>query len=159
MATTEQNASVVEQAGQQVKEKAGELKSQAGDRVREQLDERSTQAGEQVRAMSSALRSSGEQLRAEGHETPAKVIDGTAERVDRLGSYLRDADSNRILADIEGWARKRPWVAAAAGTLVGFAASRFLKASSSRRYERGSTSSGQGVAPRALPAGTPPGAM
>ena len=167
MATEQQETSVVGQAGQQVQEKAGELKSQAGDRLRKQVDERSTQAGEQVSALSQALRSSTEQLRSEGHETPAKLIDGTADRVERLGSYLRDSDSNRILGDVEGWVRSRPWIAAAAGVAVGFVASRFLKASSSRRYDQLSTSNGSGM-PRQLPpatatpsttAATPPGAM
>jgi hypothetical protein len=156
MTTEHQETSAVEQ----VQEKAGELKSQAGDRVREQVDERSTQAGEQAQAMTQALRSRSEHLRSEGHDTPAKLIDGAADRVDRLGSYLRDSDSNRLLNDAEGWARSRPWVAAAAGALVGFAASRFLKASSSRRYEQQFTSSNGGTTyPSHLTAGAPPGAM
>jgi ElaB/YqjD/DUF883 family membrane-anchored ribosome-binding protein len=166
MTTEQHESSVVGQAGQQVQEKAGELKSQAGDRLREQVDERSTQTGEQANAMSQALRSSSEQLRTEGHETPAKLIDGAADRVERLGSYLRDSDSNRILGDVEGWVRSRPWIAAAAGVAVGFVASRFLKASSSRRYDQLSTSNGSGM-PRQLPATatpsttapTPPGTM
>lgn len=165
MTTEQQETSVVSQAGQQVQQKAGELKSQAGERLREQVDERSSQAGEQVGAVSQALRSSGEQLRDEGHDTPAKLIDGAAQRVDRVGSYLRDSNSDRILSDVESWARSRPWVAAAAGALVGFAASRFLKASSSRRYEQLSSSNGRNLgasgrySTRELSTGTPPGAM
>jgi hypothetical protein len=153
MTTGQQETSAVEQ----VQEKAGELKSQAGSRLREQVDDRSTQAGEEAQAMSQALRSSSEQLRGEGHETPAKLVDGAADRVNRLGSYLRDSDSNRILNDVEGWARSRPWVAAAAGALIGFAASRFLKASSSRRYEQVASSNGSDQ--RQLTAGNPPGAL
>jgi ElaB/YqjD/DUF883 family membrane-anchored ribosome-binding protein len=157
MTTEKQETSVVSQAGQQVQEKAGEVKSQVGDKLREQVDQRSTEAGEQVTAMSQALRSSGEQLRNDGNETPARLIEGAAQRVDRIGSYLRDSDSNRILGDAESWARSRPWIAAAAGALVGFAASRFLKASSSRRHDQ--LSSGNGSSPHALTTGTPPGAM
>lgn len=170
MTTEQQDTSVVSQAGQQVQQKAGELKSQAGDQLRKQVDERSTQAGEQVGTMSKALRSSGDQLRNEGHETHAKLIDGTADRIEQVGSYLRDSDSNRILDDVEGWVRRRPWLAAAAGVAVGFVASRFLKASSSRRYEQYS-SNGSGMPQRQLPpttmttppsmssATTPPGAL
>jgi hypothetical protein len=158
MSTGEQATSAVAQAGQQVQEQAGQLKLQAGDRLREQMDGRSTEVGEQVGAVSQALRSSGQQLHNEGHDMPAKLVDGAAERVDRIGSYLRDSNSNRILADVEGWARRRPWVAAAAGALVGFAASRFLKASSSRRYDDQFSTSNGGAAPRQLPTATP-GAM
>ena len=80
-------------------------------------------------------------------------------------SYLRDSNSDRILSDVESWARSRPWVAAAAGALVGFAASRFLKASSRRRYEQLSSSNGGSLGAsgmyrtRELSTGTPPGAM
>ncbi len=154
MRTEQQETSVVSQAGQQVQEKAGEVKSQVGDKLREQVDQRSTEAGEQVTAVSQALRSSGEQLRSEGNETPAKLIEGAAQRVDRIGSYLRDSDCNRILGDAESWARSRPWIAAAAGVLAGFAASRFLKASSSRRHNQ--MTSGNGSSPHALTTGTPP---
>jgi ElaB/YqjD/DUF883 family membrane-anchored ribosome-binding protein len=151
MTTEQQDTSVVSQAGQQVQQKAGELKSQAGDQLRKQVDERSTQAGEQVGAMSKALRSSGDQLRNEGHETHAKLMDGAADRIEQVGSYLRHSDSNRILDDVEGWVRRRPWLAAAAGVAVGFVASRFLKASSSRRYEQYSTTNGGGMPQRELP--------
>ena len=54
MTTEKQETSVVSQAGQQVQEKAGEVKSQVGDKLREQVDQRSTEAGEQVTAMSQA---------------------------------------------------------------------------------------------------------
>ena len=78
------------------------------DKLREQVDQRSTEAGEQVTAVSKALRSSREQLRSEGNETPAKLIDGAAQQVDRIGSYLRDSDSNRILCDAESWRAAAP---------------------------------------------------
>jgi hypothetical protein len=70
-----------------------------------------------------------------------------ARRADDLGSYLKSADADRILGDVEDFARRRPWLTAAAGALAGLAASRFLKASSSRRY--GSPTETQ----RALPSG------
>lgn len=158
-ASQEQDTSVVEKAQQQVQQKAGELKSQVGESLRQQVDERSRQAGDGAGAMSTALRSSSQQLREQGQETPAKLVDSAAGQVDRLGSYLRDSDSNRILSDVEGWARSRPWVAAAAGALLGFAASRFLKASSDRRYEQLSSSNGSSSQRAALTAGAPPGGM
>ena len=126
---------VVAQAQQQVQEKAQQVKSQASDKVREQVDERSTQAGEQIQSVGEALRTSGSQLREQGKEGPAKVVDGAAGRVDSLAGYLRDSDADRMLNDIESWVRRRPWSAAGIGFLAGFLGSRFLKASSSNRYE------------------------
>jgi len=135
----EQGGGVVAQAQQQVQEKAQVVKSQVGDQLRSQVDQRSTQAGEQVGSVGQALRRTGDQLRDEGNETPAKMMDSAAQQVDRFGGYLRDADANRMLHDVESWARQRPWAAATIGVVVGFLGSRFLKASSARRYEQTST--------------------
>jgi hypothetical protein len=97
--------SQVEDAKEQAKEKVQEASGQAQDRVREQVDQRSTQ-----------------------------VADQAADRAERLGSYLQESDADRILRDVEDLARRQPWAVAAGGLALGFVASRFLKASSQRRY-------------------------
>lgn len=122
---------VREQAGEQVRKAGG----QARDRVREQVDQRSTQAGEQVRRQATDLRDVAQQLREQGKDAPARMADQAAERVERAGSWLKDSDADRILGDVEDFARSNPWAVAAGGVALGFAASRVLKASSSRRYE------------------------
>jgi len=124
-----------QQAADQAKEKAQEAKSKASDKVREQVDQRSTQAGEQVTGTASDLRSVGEQLREQGKDTPAKLAEQAAERTERLGGYLRESDADRILGDVEDFARRQPWAVVAGGIALGFAASRFIKASSSERYQ------------------------
>jgi ElaB/YqjD/DUF883 family membrane-anchored ribosome-binding protein len=120
---------------QQVQEKAQEIRGQAVVRVRDEVDRRSIQAGEQVQAIGKALRRSSEQLRTEGKEAPASVVEQVARRADDLGAYLKAAHADRILGDIEDFARQRPWLTGAAGAVAGFLASRFVKASSSRRYD------------------------
>ncbi len=123
------------QATSQVQEKAQEAGGQAREKMREQVDQRSTQAGEQVRPVADALRKTGEQLRSEGNEQPAKAADAVAERLDRLAGYLNETNGDRLLNDVEQFGRRRPWALAAGGAVVGFVVSRFLKASSARRYE------------------------
>ena len=54
-----------------------------------------------------------------------------------MGDYLKGASGDRLLRDVEDFARRQPWLVAAGGLALGFAASRFLKASSSRRYQSG----------------------
>src|SRR5918998_6264085 len=137
-----------QQVQQQVGEKAQEVKGQAGKQIRTQLDTRSTQAGEQVTATAGALRRVGEQLRGEDQSTPAKLADQAAEQAERLGRYLTEADSERMLRDVESFGRRQPWLAAAGGAVLGFLASRFVKASSSRRYEQaGANGDGDGRLP------------
>ena len=123
----------------QAKEKAQEAASEAKGRVREQVDQRSTEAGKQVSSTACDLRSVGDELRKQGKDTPAKLAEQAADRTERLGSYLTESDADRILGDVEDFARKQPWAVVAGGLALGFVASRFLKASSSQRYQQRST--------------------
>jgi len=124
-----------QQAAGQVQEKAQEAAGQAKGQLRQQVDQRSTQAGEQVTTVAQDVRSVSSTLREQGKDRPAQWADQIAERVERFGDYLKNADGDRILNDVENFGRRQPWGVVGAGALVGFLASRFLKASSSRRYE------------------------
>lgn len=124
-----------EEVGSQAQEKAQEAKSQARGKLREQIDQRSSQAGEQVSTTAQDVRSVGEQLRQQGKEQPAKLAEQAADRGERLGGYLKESDADRILRDVEDFGRRQPLAVAAAGLALGFAASRFLKASSTTRYQ------------------------
>jgi hypothetical protein len=121
---------------EQTQEKAQEAASKASDKVREQVDQRSTDAGEKIAGTAGDIRSVGQQLREQGKEQPAKIADQAAQRVERVGHWLRDSDSERIVQDLEDFGRRQPWALALGGLALGFAASRFLKASSSQRYRQ-----------------------
>lgn len=131
--TQASGGSTMEQAKQQVAETTGEAREQAASTLRTQADERSTQAGEQIRSFGQALRRTGEQLREEGSDTPARVAEGVASRVERAGEYLERTDGRTLLSDLEDFGRRQPWLVAAGGMAVGLVASRLLKASSERR--------------------------
>ena len=135
--TTEQVNDQVRDTTQLAQAKAQGALGQARSRLRDQIDQRSTQAGEQVQSTVQDVRSMAEQLRGQGKDTPARVAEQVADRAESFGSYLRDADGERLLRDVEDVARRQPWLVAAGGLALGFAASRFLKASSSRRYQTG----------------------
>src|SRR4051794_39548237 len=137
---------------EQAKEKAQEVKGQAKNRVSQQVDDRSTQAGQQVSSAAGDARSIAEELRNQGKEQPAKLAEQAAQRVESLGDYLQRSDGDTILRDVEDFGRRQPWAVIAGGVVLGFAASRFLKASSSRRS---SESSGYRPAQRGLTAGAP----
>ena len=118
----------------QAQDKAREAAGQARGRVRQEVDRRSTQAGEQVASNAGDARSVAEELRRQGKDKPARYVEQAADRAERLGGYLQESDGDRILRDVEDFARRNPWAVAAGGLLVGFAASRMLKASSGERY-------------------------
>ena len=118
----------------QAQEKAQQAAGQAREQVRSQIDQRSTDAGRKVSAQGSDLRAVGDQLRQQGKDGPAKLADQAAHHVERAGRWLSESDADTLLHDVEDAARKNPWAVVAGGIALGFAASRFLKASSSDRY-------------------------
>jgi vacuolar-type H+-ATPase subunit H len=133
-AVSDAQAKAAEAAGQ-AQEKAQQAAGQVQDRLRTQIDQRSSQAAGQIKQQASDLRSVGESLRQEGKAGPAKAADQLAQYAEKVGGYLQEKDSRGLLADAEDFGRRQPWAVAAGGLGLGFAASRFLKASSRQRYQ------------------------
>jgi hypothetical protein len=141
--TADEAREKIGEAAEKAKETAHSAASQAQDKVRVQVDQRSTEVGERVGGTAGDIRSVGEALRQQGKDGPAKVAEQAADRVERAGRYLRESDADRILNDVEDFGRRRPWAVLAGAAIAGFAAARFLKASSRERY---SSRQGNGVA-------------
>ena len=140
---TDQAKDKAQQAAGAAKDQAQQAAGQAKGALRSQVDQRSTEAGERVGGFASDVRSVGDQLREQGKDQPAKLADQAADRAERLGGYLKDSDADRILGDVEDFGRRQPWAVIAGGVALGLVASRFLKASRTRRYEQRSPSYGQ----------------
>ena len=132
-------------AAQQVSDKAREATAQARDsaqqaagqaqsKVREQVDTRTTQLGDQIASTAQDVRSVGEELRKQGKDGPARLADQAAERAERVADYMKRADADALLGELETFARQRPWAVMFGGLTLGFLASRFIKASGAERY-------------------------
>jgi hypothetical protein len=132
---TDQAKDKAQQAAGQAKDQAQQAAGQAKGALRSQVDQRSTDAGQKVGGFASDVRSVSDQLRQQGKDQPAKLADQAADRAERLSSYLTQSDGDRILGDIEDFGRRQPWAVIGGGVVLGLLASRFLKASSTRRYE------------------------
>jgi len=87
------------------------------------------------------VRSFSEHLREQGKDKPAEYADKAAQRVTQVSDYLKRSDGDAILRDAERLGRDKPWAVMAGGLALGIVASRFLKASSSRRYREFESSS------------------
>ncbi|HEV2738792.1 MAG TPA: hypothetical protein VGU66_09455 [Candidatus Elarobacter sp.] len=130
-----------------VRETAQNAVNQGKSFLGKQVDERSTVIGQQIGSLAQDLRNVGDQLRESGTAGGAAgYVDQGAELVDKLATYLQGADSDRLIGDLEDYARRQPWAIAGAALVLGFAASRFLKTSSVRRYSStyGTTTYGGG---------------
>jgi hypothetical protein len=136
--TTEQVKDQVRDKAQVAQDKTRGALGQARGRLSDQVDQRSTEAGERIAGTASDVRSIAEELRSQGKDVPANLAEQVADQADRVSDYLKGASGDRILRDVEDFARRQPMLVAAGALALGFAASRFLKASSSRRYEAGS---------------------
>jgi ElaB/YqjD/DUF883 family membrane-anchored ribosome-binding protein len=131
---TDQASEKVQDAAAVAQEKASELRQQGSARLREQFDQRSNEAGSQVRSLAEALRRSGDDLQNQGNTSGGRLAGQAADRVEQLGSYLEQKNGDELMRDVETFARRRPWILAGVGILVGVAAARFMKASSEQRY-------------------------
>lgn len=142
-----EDAPVTEQA----KEKAGEVadqarqtvsdvRSQGREYVRSTVNDRSSQAGQRVHSLAQDLRSFGSELRNQGKDGPAQVVERIAEQGEHVAGYLRTTDGDRMLRDVEQFARRNPWAVLAGGVAMGFVAARFLRASSQQRSQSPSLS-------------------
>ena len=116
---TSQVSDVVDSAKQKAQEQVGEVAEKGRGVVRDQVDRRSTQAGEQARGVAKTLRQTAAQARGEGNDQQARLAEQGADRLDRLGGYLTDADGDEILWRVEDVARRQPLLVAGAGLFWG----------------------------------------
>jgi hypothetical protein len=135
--TSGQLSGAVDTARQKTEEQAGQVIETGRSAVRDQVDQRSTQAGQQVQSLAGTLRDTASQMRMEGDPQKqrfAGVAESGADRLDRVGQYLTDADADELIHKVEDFGRQQPLLIAGAGLLLGIAAGRFIKASSTNRY-------------------------
>lgn len=107
--------------------------------VQRQIGARSAQLGSQADAASQRMRQVADQARADGNDQHARVAEQAAEQTERAGAYLNNVDPEQLLTDVEGFARREPWLVAGVSLAVGFIFARSLKASSGRRSSAGYT--------------------
>jgi hypothetical protein len=86
------------------------------------------------RGRRSPLRAVSGSLREQGKDGSARAADKLAEYVENVGGYLHEKDEGALLSDVEDLGRRQPLAAGAGALALVFADSRFLKASSSKRY-------------------------
>lgn len=115
------------------KDKATEVGSQVSDKAKSQVDTRTTQAGDAIQDKAEGLHQMSDQLRDSGQDAFAQLADKVAGFTESAAQYLRSADADSLMGDVERIARRQPWAVAAGGMFLGFAASRIVKAGTDRR--------------------------
>jgi hypothetical protein len=113
--------------------------TQAKNFVGDQVTKRTHKSASDLGTLSKALRLTSEQL--EGN-LASPYVGKAAEQVQRLASFIEDADGPELLRRIESMAQRRPLVFAGAAVLAGFGGARFLKSSSRHGHAIGAGTSG-----------------
>lgn len=113
---------------QTAKDQVVDLRETARTRIEEEVDRRRTELGTGARRIADATRQTSRDLRDEGKDLPAMLIDQASSGIDRAASYLEETDAEQVMRDLRDAGRRMPWLFVAAGVAVGFAASRVIKA-------------------------------
>lgn len=125
-----------------VKQKAGEAKDHVVTQLKDVKDEVTNQAksglqegrsqiASQVSGVASAFQQAGEQLRNEDHPNLAQYTEKFGSQVKGVADYLENRDLGDIVSDVESFARRQPAAFIGLSLVLGLAAARFLKSSSS----------------------------
>ena len=121
------------QAADVISDRTAETVDQGRGVVQQQIGQRAGQLGSQANAVSKRMRQLADQARSEGNDQHARVAERAAEQGERAARYLNEVEPDQLLGDVEDFARREPWLVAAAGFTVGFVFARSLRASSGRR--------------------------
>ncbi|WP_299740892.1 hypothetical protein [uncultured Roseobacter sp.] len=122
----------------QAKQKAGELtehaKTAAGDVAQDaastakgQADSAKSSVADEMSGIASALRTAAEEMRrgSPQERTFGQIAEGLAD----ASEAMRNKDLSEMVQDVSAFARKNPLVFLGGAALIGFAATRFAKAS------------------------------
>ena len=96
------------QVKDQVVDQAKNTFRDARDKASSSLGDSRRQAADQIGGIASAFHSASAHLRDENQERIAGLADSLAGQVDQVASYLRDANLDRMVRDVEHLARRQP---------------------------------------------------
>lgn len=139
-------ATAGQEVGQQVAAIAEEAKAQVGelaDKAKGLASEQKDLLASQLGGVSEAIEKVAGELEGR-NETSAHYVRMVADGATRLTSTLKDNSVDDILAIAQDFGRKQPAAFLGVAALLGFAASRFVSASSHRGQDQGAGNSTYG---------------
>lgn len=122
----------------------GSLQNQAQGVLNQTKESARAIAGEQQRAAAGGLAEFASALRKAARETGdggqrsqvGRFAESAADGLERLSGSLREKDLNRLVGDLESFARSQPVAFFGAAVAAGFLAVRFLKATAPTEPQR-----------------------
>lgn len=133
-------AELGEKAGQfreAAREKGEQLAGKAQTRAKSMAASRKGQVAGGLDSVAQALKQTARQLHERRQGGIARYADKAAGRVSRLSGYLNEQDIDRIVDDVEDFARRQPALFLGGAFIAGVAMARFLKSSGSMPLSSG----------------------
>lgn len=148
--------STTDQAKEKSAELAGQAKTAAQNVAQDAASAASHQAesakgaaADEISSVASALRTAAEEMRSGSPQE--RTFGQIAEGLANASETMRNKDLGEMVEDVSAFARKNPLVFLGGAALIGFAATRFAKASASTTPAHSSTSSPMSVASSPAP--------
>jgi hypothetical protein len=139
--TKSQTTSLGDEASSTVsdlKARAGESYQAAKEEVTHRAEGAKSSIADELSGMSEALRHASEELR--DNSTSRHAFGWVADSLNDASQAIRSRETSQLMSDIGGFARRNPALFLGGAALVGFAISRFAKASSRSHAYGGSQS-------------------
>lgn len=111
------------------------LLDKAEQQARSRLNATKKDAALTLSSVASTLLSSSSQLKDEQQNLAGEYVEKAAGQIDRLATYIQNADPSEVADNIEQFARRRPAVFIGAAFALGVIGARFLKSSRRRSYD------------------------
>jgi hypothetical protein len=111
------------------------LIDKAEQQARARLNATKKDAALTLSSVASTLLSSSSQLKDEQQNMAGEYVGKAAEQIDRLATYIQNADPSEVVDNVERFARRRPAVFIGAAFALGVIGARFLKSSRRRSYD------------------------
>ena len=111
------------------------LIDKAEQQARSRLNATKKDAALTLSSVASTLLSSSTQLKDEQQNLAGEYVEKAAEQIDRLATYIQNADPGEVVDSVERFARRRPAVFIGAAFALGVIGARFLKSSRRRTFE------------------------
>ncbi len=118
------------EAAQRTQQQAAQVAEQGREQAKSQIATQKERVAGQLEGVAQALHGTGQQLREQDQGSIGRYADQAAEQVEQFSGFLRERDANELIGEAENLARRQPAVFLGGAFVLGVAAARFLKSSS-----------------------------
>jgi hemerythrin superfamily protein/ElaB/YqjD/DUF883 family membrane-anchored ribosome-binding protein len=132
----------VRQAADTVRIRAGRVIGEAGTQVADQADRGRGTLADGLMATARAIRQAGGQLE-EGQPSAARIITAAADQLEGGAGYVQRTEVRQMLRQMDGVARRRPWLVLGVGAAAGFLATRLVRHTDMKQFTGQATGGSQ----------------